>query len=212
MNQPIQVSVRDSSSPATRKRATRRATAAALTLTLLCACSPRVVLDQRAPATFVLEPGGYEQATVEKVIDGDTITVRITARVEGPGAGAAAVGETHDVRLIGIDTPETVKPDSPVECFGREASAAAKALLADQPVRLVDDVENVDSYGRLLRYVYIGDEMANARLVANGYASAYTYPPNVRHSALFVTLQRAARAVERGLWSEAACPSPPDGP
>ena len=181
-------------------------------LVLLVACSPRVSLEKQAPATFSLEPGGYEQATVEKVVDGDTVTVRITARAEGPGAGAAAVGETHDVRLLGIDTPETVKPDSPVECFGREASAAARALLDGQSVRLVDDVENVDSYGRLLRYVYIDDEMANARLVANGYASVYTYPPNVRHAALFVALQRAARAAERGLWSEAACPSPPDGP
>ncbi len=118
----------------------------------------------------------------------------------------------HDVRLLGIDTPETVKPDSPVECFGREASAAAMALLDGRTVRLVDDVENVDSYGRLLRYVYVGDEMANARLVANGYASVYTYPPNVRHADLLVALQREARAEERGLWSASACPEAPDGP
>lgn len=176
------------------------------------ACSSPVVLDRQAPATFSLEPGGYEEAKVTDVIDGDTITVRITGRIEGPGVGSAAIGEVHDVRLLGIDTPETVKPDEPVECFGREASAAAEALLAGRLVRLVDDVENIDSYGRLLRYVYLGDEMANARLVANGYAAAYTYPPNVRHAGLFVSLQRTARAQERGLWSEAACSSPPDGP
>ena len=176
------------------------------------ACSSTVVLDRQSPATFPLEPGGYEEATVVEVIDGDTITVRITGRVEGPGAGSAAIGEVHDVRLLGIDTPETVKPDEPVECFGREASTATDALLAGQAVRLVDDVENVDSYGRLLRYVYTSDEMANARLVANGYAAAYTYPPNVRHAELFVSLQREARAEELGLWSETTCPSPPDGP
>ena len=176
-----------------------------LVLAVLSACSPRVVLDQRAPATFAFEPGGYEEASVEKVIDGDTITVRIVRRVEGPGAGSASVGEAHDVRLLGIDTPETVKPDSPVECFGRESSAATKALLDGETVRLVSDVENVDAYGRLLRYVYIGDEMANARLVSNGYASVHTYPPNVRHAELFVELQRHARENERGLWSPGTC-------
>ena len=178
----------------------------------LGACAAPVALEHQAPATLSLEPGGYEEAEVTDVIDGDTIEVRITGRVEGPGAGTATVGGTYDVRLLGIDTPETVKPDEAVECFGREASAAADALLAGQSVTLVDDVENIDSYGRLLRYVYLAAEMANARLVANGYAAAYTYPPNVRHSDLFAALQREARREERGLWSEAACPSPPDGP
>ena len=183
-----------------------------LAVIVLGACARTVDLAQQAPATFQNEPGGYEQATVEKVIDGDTITVEIVGRVEGPGAGSTSVGDVHDVRLLGIDTPETVKPDSPVECFGREASAAAKALLEGRSVRLVDDVENVDGYGRLLRYVYIGDEMANARLVANGYASVYTYAPNVRHADLLVSLQRDARLEGRGLWSESACPGEPDGP
>ncbi len=181
-------------------------------LVVLAARSAPVALDRQAPATFPLEPGGYEKATVVDVVDGDTIRVRITARVDGPGAGSAQPGQVHDVRLLGIDTPETVKPDEPVECFGREASAAAAALLEGRTVRLVDDVENIDGYGRLLRYVYVHDEMANARLVANGYASVYTYPPNVRHADLLVSLQREARADERGLWSDAACPSPPDGP
>ncbi|MDQ4095832.1 MAG: thermonuclease family protein, partial [Actinomycetota bacterium] len=155
---------------------------------------------------------GYEEATVLDVIDGDTLRVRVDAVVPGPGAGHATPGEAFDVRLLGIDTPETVKPGEEVECFGREASAAARALLEGREVRLVDDVEDVDGFGRLLRYVYIADEMANARLVVNGYASVYTYPPNVRHADLFVILQRQARADERGLWSDEACPSPPDGP
>lgn len=181
-----------------------RKRAAGLAL-LLAGCSGGVLLERQAPATFRAEPGGHEVATVERVVDGDTIEVLIKEVVEGPGAGGASPGEVHDVRLLGIDTPETVKPDWPVECFGRESSAAAKALLEGQTVRLVHDVENVDGYGRLLRYVYLADEMANARLVANGYASVYTYPPNVRHADLFVSLQREARENNLGLWSPDTC-------
>jgi micrococcal nuclease len=109
------------------------------------------------------------------------------------------------VRLMGIDAPESVHPRTPVECFGREASAAAKALLEGDTVRLVKDVEETDRYDRLLRYVYLGAEMANARLVLNGYALSYTYPPNVRHTDLFVRLQREARENDRGLWSPDTC-------
>ena len=176
------------------------------------ACAPRVSLLAQAPASLHLEPPGHETATVTKVIDGDTLEVVVTARVEGPGAGGARPGQRYHVRLLGIDTPETVKPGEPVECFGREASAAARVLLEGEEVRLVDDVENEDSYDRLLRYVYLDHEMANARLVVNGYASVYTHPPNVRHADLLVALQAAARAHERGLWSPGVCPRPPDGP
>lgn len=173
---------------------------------LLAACARhQVVLDVQAPATLAQEPAGYESASVVRVVDGDTIEVEITGRIEGPGAGAAVPGHDYPVRLIGIDTPESVKPGSPVECFGKEASAAATALLEGQQVRLVKDVENTDRYDRLLRYVYIGQEMANARLVINGYAHAYTYPPNIRWSELFVQLQREAREGDRGLWSPDTC-------
>lgn len=167
--------------------------------------SHQVVLTHQAPATFGQEPGGYEQATVLRVVDGDTIVVSVTGRTDGPGAGSAPFEEEQRVRLIGIDTPESLKPGSPVECFGREASSAAKALLEGKSVRLVRDVEERDQYDRLLRYVYLGDEMANARLVVNGYATAYTYPPSVRHSDLFVQMEREARENERGLWSPETC-------
>lgn len=172
---------------------------------LLTACGPAVSLARQAPATFPSEPGGFEAGTVVRAVDGDTVEVMITARSDGPGAGSATVGETHDVRLIGIDSPESVRPGSPVECFGREAAAAAAALLEGERVRLVKDVENEDGYGRLLRYVYLSDEMANARLVLNGYAFAYTYPTNVRHAELFVALQKEARASDAGLWAAEAC-------
>lgn len=165
----------------------------------------QVVLTEQAPPTFDREPGGHEGATVVRIVDGDTLVVRIDQRVEGPGSGVADPGIEHRVRLIGIDTPESVRPGTPVECFGREASSAAKALLEGKAVRLVKDVEEADRYDRLLRYVYIEEEMANARLVANGYATAYTYPPNIRHSQLFVQLEREAREGDRGLWSPDSC-------
>jgi micrococcal nuclease len=178
----------------------------AIAFLLLAACSPHgVLLTRQAPATFSQEPGGYEEATVRRVVDGDTIDVLITGRVEGPGAGLTQVGRTYRVRLLGIDTPETVKPNTPVQCYGHQASAATTALLQGQSVRLVKDVEETDQYGRLLRYVYFGDEMANARLVANGYAYVLTYPPNVRHADLFVNLARQARTQNVGLWSPDSC-------
>jgi micrococcal nuclease len=176
----------------------RRLAALCLILLLPSCFGHEVDLGRQSPPTAAEEPGGYEIAVVTRVVDGDTVEVRITERSDGPGAGRADIGETYSVRLIGIDTPESVKPGSPVECFGKEASAAATALL-------VKDVEETDSYERLLRYVYLGEEMANARLVLNGYASAYTYPPNVRHSDLFVALQREARTTDAGLWAPGTC-------
>jgi micrococcal nuclease len=180
---------------------------AALLFTLVFVGCGRHQVDllTQAPATLDSEPPGYEEAVVERVVDGDTIVVEITERSDGPGAGMAQVGEEYRLRLIGIDTPESVKPGTPVECFGNEASTAAKALLEGEEVRLVKDVEEADQYDRLLRYVYLESEMANARLVANGYASAYTYPPNVRHADLFVQLEREAREGDRGLWSPKTC-------
>jgi endonuclease YncB( thermonuclease family) len=170
------------------------------------ACAQHTVdLSVQAPATLATEPGGYEEAIVTRVVDGDTIEVEITSVAMGPGAGDAEVGGRYDVRLLGIDTPESVRPGTPVECFGREASAATKAFLEGESILLVKDVEETDRYDRLLRYVYLGSEMANARLVSNGYAAAYTYPPNVRHADLFVSLEREARNSARGLWDPAVC-------
>lgn len=179
-------------------------------LLVLPACSgPSVELLVQAPATFQDEPGGYEIAVVDRVVDGDTIVVDISSVEAGPGAGDTGPGDDLRVRLIGIDTPESVRPNYPVECFGKEASAATTALLEGEEVRLVKDVEETDDFDRILRYVYLDAEMANARLVVNGYASAYTYPPNVRHADLFVQLQREARDNDRGLWSPETCNGEP---
>ena len=129
--------------------------------------------------------------TVVRVVDGDTIIVR------GPG------GRTEDVRLIGIDTPETVDPRRPVGCYGPEASAYAKHLLTGRAVILRYDRETNDRYGRFLAYVWLTGSHAqfvNARLVELGYARAYPFPPNTAHEALFAALERQAAIGGQGLW------------
>ena len=133
--------------------------------------------------------GSASTARVVRVVDGDTIKVAID-------------GRTDRVRYIGVDTPETVKPGTPVQCFGHQASARNAALVAGQEVRLVPDREARDRYGRLLAYVYrtSDDLFVNAALVRDGYARTLTIPPNERYAARFRQLQAEARAGRRGLW------------
>jgi micrococcal nuclease len=128
-----------------------------------------------------------KRAYVTRVLDGDTIEVRID-------------GHTDDVRYIGIDTPETVKPGAPIQCFGPQSSALNHRLVEGRAVRLVFDRERRDVYGRLLAYVYVGSEFVNARLVRLGFARTLTIPPNVAHAGLFHRLARAAGRAGRGLW------------
>jgi micrococcal nuclease len=87
---------------------------------------------------------------------------------------------------------------------GREAAEVNRRLVAGRLVRLELDVQARDRYGRLLAYVWVGDTMVNAELVRLGYAQVMTVPPNVRHQALFLALQRDARSAHRGLWRRAA--------
>lgn len=135
---------------------------------------------------------------VSRVVDGDTFVLASGDRV----------------RLIGIDTPETVHPNRGVEAYGREASDFTKSLLGGKRVRLVYDVEPRDRYGRLLAYVYLSDgTFVNAELVKRGYAQVSTYPPNVKHASTFVALQREAREARRGLWADAPAEvTPPKTP
>lgn len=123
---------------------------------------------------------------VARVIDGDTIEL-----------------ETGDkVRYIGVDTPETVHPKKPVQCFGKEASNRNKELVAGKRVRLVKDISETDHYGRLLRYVYLADgTFINLELARAGYARAATFPPDVKHAEEFVAAARTARLAQRGLWA-----------
>jgi micrococcal nuclease len=123
-----------------------------------------------------------------RVIDGDTIEVEID-------------GEVFTLRYIGIDTPETVDPTTPQECFGAEASAANANLVLNKDAELEKDVSDTDRFGRLLRYVYVGGELVNERLVRDGYAVSSTFPPDVKHQDRFTAAEREAREAGRGLWA-----------
>ena len=125
------------------------------------------------------------KAKVVRVIDGDTI------EIEGG----------IKVRYIGIDTPETVDPRKPVQCFGKEASAKNEELVGGKEVKLEKDVSETDKYGRLLRYVWVGDLLVNEYLVKEGYAQVSTYPPDVKYQDRFLAAQKEARENNRGLWS-----------
>ena len=135
-------------------------------------------------------------ATLVRVVDGDTIVASIDGRRE-------------PVRLIGIDTPETVEPDpqggtSPAECFGPEATAFTTSLLPEgTALRLERDAEARDDYDRVLAYVYRADDglFVNLEIVREGYASLLTFPPNVTHASEFAAAARSAEAGDRGLWS-----------
>ncbi len=126
-------------------------------------------------------------ARVIRVVDGDTIEARIGER-------------TEDVRLIGVDTPETVKPDTPVQCFGERASHFTKLRLTGRRVRLVFGVERRDVYGRLLAYVYLGGHLFNQALIRRGLARTLTIPPNDRFAARLQSLELIAARAGRGLW------------
>jgi micrococcal nuclease len=125
-----------------------------------------------------------------RVIDGDTIDVGFDGVIER-------------VRLILIDTPEV---SGGVECYGREASARTAALLpVGSTVTLERDVSERDRFDRLLRYMYIADgRMLNEVLVADGFATVATFPPDVKHLDRLREAEAAARAGSRGLWSACA--------
>jgi micrococcal nuclease len=147
-----------------------------------------------APATGML-PAGVD-VVVRKVVDGDTLEVSGGERV----------------RLIGVDTPESVTPERPVGCFGKEASRFTSSLVPPgTPIRLVGDVEQRDRFGRLLAYVYRQADglFVNAELLRQGFAQLLTIPPNIAHTDEFTAIARRAREGAQGLW--AACTLLPDG-
>ena len=142
---------------------------------------------------------------VAHVVDGDTIKL----------------DNGQVVRYIGIDTPETVDPRKPVQCFGKEASNKNRELVEGKEVKLIKDVSETDKYGRILRYVYIGDVFVNDYLVRQGYAHSYSYPPDIKHQDQFKQAEEEARNNKRGLWVDNTCektttsapttPTPPSG-
>ncbi len=133
---------------------------------------------------------GSIEGTVVRIVDGDTIYVRLADRVE-------------KIRYIGVNAPEMHHPIKGEEPGGREAAEVNRRLLDGRHVLVELDVRVRDRYGRLLAYVWAGDTMVNAELVRLGYAQVMTVPPNVRYQHLFVRLQREARDSHRGLWRPA---------
>jgi len=133
----------------------------------------------------------FTRGRVVRAVDGDTIIV------EGGD------GRIEDVRLLGIDTPETVDPRRPVGCYGPEASTFTKHLVTGRRVTLRYDRELHDRYGRFLAYVWLAGRrplFVNAELVRRGYARSYPFPPNTAHAALFAALERSAAVAGKGLW------------
>lgn len=126
------------------------------------------------------------------MIDGDTIEL----------------ADGRRVRYIGVDTPETVDPRKTVQCFGREAAAKNRELVEGQQIEMEKDISETDKYGRLLRYVYIGDPSAssgqaifvNDYLVRYGFARASTYPPDIKYQDQFQQAENEAQEFNRGLW------------
>ena len=172
-----------------------------VSLVLVASCAAPVTTPTAPPASTpatvqTTEPSNIVDAQVTRVIDGDTIEVNLA-------------GKTYTVRYIGIDTPETVHPDKPVQDFGPEASAKNKELVDGKTVRLEKDVSETDRYGRLLRYVYVGDLLVNAELVRLGYARAPSYPPDVGRQDLLRQMETEAREAGRGLWGPTPTPATP---
>ncbi len=135
------------------------------------------------------------QTQVVKIIDGDTIEVLID-------------GKKEKVRVLGINTPETVDPRRPVECFGKEASDKAKSLLSNQSVRLESDPtqNDRDKYGRLLRYVFLSDGTDyGLTMIKDGYAYEYTYEIPYKFQKEYKKAQSEAENRQEGLWSSATC-------
>lgn len=132
-------------------------------------------------------------------MDGDTIVVHVG-------------DQDRRLRYIGMDTPETVQPGTPVQWFGPEASQANRALVEGRTVVLEKDVSETDRFGRLLRYVWLVDgdrwTLVDLELVSRGFAQVETDPPDVRYADRFVAAQRVARDAGIGLWGPGPSPSP----
>ena len=170
---------------------------ALLSVVVLVACLPAEAAKPKPPL-YDLRPNAVYQVSVRRVVDGDTIVVDFST------------GERERVRLIGVDTPETVHPKKPVEHYGEEASAFTKKELTGKNVWLQMDVQVRDRYRRALGYVWLekpGDGevamrrgMFNARLILEGYGQVMTIQPNVKYAEMFVRFQQEARENQKGLW------------
>jgi endonuclease YncB( thermonuclease family) len=158
-----------------------------VTQAILARTLPLLLLIPLLTACLPADPtrtGPGETASVASVVDGDTVEL----------------ADGHRVRYIGIDTPERDRP------YAADATALNRSLVEGQDVWLETDAQPTDQYGRLLAYVWAGDTFVNLELVRQGYATAFTVPPNVRHADAFVQAEREAREAGRGLWAPAGVP------
>ena len=156
--------------------------------------SSEEVLSEEANETDTDNSDISEGCSVTKVIDGDTIDVEID-------------GNRETLRLIGVDTPETVDPRKPVQCFGREASEFTKSKLSGKEVILEADPTQGerDKYGRLLRYVFLDEVNFNELLIKEGYAHEYTYNFPYKYQKEFKNAESFATENKKGLWADDAC-------
>jgi micrococcal nuclease len=156
-------------------------------------------LDQPETSTLAIHTSTNSSSitfyTVSKVIDGDTLELQLGDKIE-------------KVRLIGVNTPETVDPRRKVECFGREASDYAKKILTGQKVSLEFDPsqDQRDKYSRLLAYLYLEDgSLFNLDLIKAGYAYEYTYKKPYLYQSQFQSAEDQAQSKQLGLWSAQTC-------
>ena len=149
-------------------------------------------------------PAGAQEAVVERIVDGDTLWVR----VDGPG-GSLPAHTTSKIRLLEIDTPETVAPNKGVQCGGPQATAfAQRRLPVGSTVYLLADREDVDQYGRFLRYLWTSEgAFFNLDAVRTGHARAVLYEPNDAYIEQLRAAEARARSEGLGLWGE-FCPNP----
>ena len=161
------------------------------------------LLERSTQQTHLAQSGAIQKkanetrlsARVVRVVDGDTITVNVN-------------GDEEKVRFIGINTPESVDPRSPVQCFGLEASTRTKQLLDGKKIFLEADPSQTDrdKYNRLLRYVFLEDGTnINLELIQEGYAHEYTYDVPYRYQKQFKQAQKDASNAKIGLWADDAC-------
>lgn len=161
------------------------------TSALITTTTPPATVDATATAASSDNhhpaPTDSEIATVTKVIDGDTVQL----------------SDGRKLRYIGVDTPETVDPRRRVGCYGKQASEKNRELVLGKEIIMKKDISDTDKFGRLLRYVYVGEVMINQLLISEGFGKAKSYPPDIKYQQQFREAEKQAREQGRGLWGEA---------
>lgn len=145
--------------------------------------------------TIQAPPDIAGQATLVRVVDGDTLIVDLD-------------GVEERIRIIGIDTPESVKPNTPVQCFAKEATAHLTEILGQNEILTIETdptQDTRDTYDRMLAHVFIGKENIAEVMIADGYAYEYTYDKPYIYQNKYKNAQSEARSAERGLWSPDTC-------